>query len=47
MVMDINYGVPGALTQEVLMSIFRTLKRRVYNPIATLIAALRECDLLL
>jgi len=32
----------GAGTQAGLMSILRTLKRRGYNPIATLVAALRE-----
>ena len=37
-----NRGDPGVLTQRVLMSIFRTLKRRSYNPIAILVAALRE-----
>ena len=37
-----NRSDEGALTQGVLMSIFRTLKRRGYNPIATLVAALRE-----
>jgi len=30
------------LTQGILMTVFRTLKRRGYNPIATLVAALRE-----
>ncbi len=34
----------GALTQGVLMSLFRTLKRRGYNPIAILVAAQREYD---
>ncbi|MFB3788973.1 MAG: hypothetical protein ACE15F_21650 [bacterium] len=35
-------SVQGALDQGVLMSIFRTLKRRGYNPIATLVSTLRE-----
>ncbi|MEW6238118.1 MAG: transposase [Candidatus Omnitrophota bacterium] len=37
-----NRSKKGALTQSVLMTIFRTLKRRGYNPIQTLVAALRE-----
>ena len=37
-----NRSDEGALTQGVLMSIFRTLKRRGYNPIVTLVSALRE-----
>jgi len=37
-----NRSDEGALTQGVLMTIFRTLKRRGYNPIATLVSALRE-----
>ncbi|MEW6234245.1 MAG: transposase [Candidatus Omnitrophota bacterium] len=37
-----NRSKEGALTQSVLMTIFRTLKRRGYNPIQTLAAALRE-----
>ena len=39
---QINRGDEGALTQGVLMTVFRTLKRRGYNPIATLVSALRE-----
>ncbi len=37
-----NRSDQGTLTQGVLMSIFRTLKWRGYNPIATLDSALRE-----
>jgi len=36
-----NRSDPGALTQAMLMSLFRTLKRRGYNPIASLVSALR------
>ncbi len=37
-----NRSDEGALTQGVLMTVFRTLKRRGYNPITTLVSALRE-----
>jgi len=37
-----NRSESGALTQSVLMTIFRTLKRRGYNPIDTLVSALQE-----
>ncbi|MFB3786736.1 MAG: hypothetical protein ACE15F_10235 [bacterium] len=37
-----NRSDQGALTHGVLMSIFRTLKRRGYHPITTLVSALRE-----
>jgi len=37
-----NRSDEGVLTQGVLMTVFRTLKRHGYNPIATLVAALRE-----
>ncbi len=37
-----NRSDEGALTQGILMTVLRTLKRRVYNPIATLVAALQE-----
>ncbi len=37
-----NRSDQNALDQGVFISIFRTLKRRGYNPIATLVAALRE-----
>jgi transposase len=37
-----NRSKNGALTQSVLMTIFRTLKRRGYNPIQTLVSALQE-----
>jgi len=37
-----NRSQEGALTQSVLMTVFRTLKRRGYNPIQTLISALQE-----
>jgi transposase len=37
-----NRSENGALTQSVLMTVFRTLKRRGYNPIQTLVAALQE-----
>lgn len=37
-----NRSDEGALTQSVLMTVFRTLKRRGYNPITTLVSALRE-----
>jgi len=37
-----NRSDQGALIQGVLMSIFRNLKRRGCNPIALLVAALRE-----
>ncbi|MCK5128178.1 MAG: transposase [candidate division Zixibacteria bacterium] len=36
-----NRSDNGALTQSVLMTVFRTLKRRGYNPIQTLFSALR------
>lgn len=35
-----NRSEKGALTQSVLMTVFRTLKRRGYNPIDTLVSAL-------
>ena len=37
-----NRSDEGALTQGVLMTIFRTLKRRGYNPISILVSALQE-----
>ena len=37
-----NRSKNGALTQSVLMTVFRTLKRRGYNPIQTLVSALQE-----
>jgi transposase len=37
-----NRSDKGARTQAVLMSIFRTLKRREKNPVETLIAALQD-----
>ena len=37
-----NHSADGALTQSVLMTVFRTLKRRGYNPIQTLVSALRD-----
>lgn len=37
-----NRSQDGALTQSVLMTVFRTLKRRGYNPIDTIISALRD-----
>jgi len=37
-----NRSHQGAFTQSVLMTILRTLKRRGYNPIDTLVSALRE-----
>lgn len=37
-----NRSTDGVLTQSVLMTVFRTLKRRGYNPIRTLVSALRE-----
>ena len=37
-----NRSANGALTQSVLMTIFRTLKRRGYNPISTLVSALGD-----
>ncbi|MFB3789530.1 MAG: IS66 family transposase, partial [bacterium] len=37
-----NRSGEGALTQGVLMNVFRTLKRRGYNPITTLVTALRD-----
>lgn len=36
-----NASDAGALTQAVLMSVFRTLKQRGHNPVAAVIAALR------
>ena len=36
-----NASADGALTQAVLMSVFRTLKQRGHNPVVTVIAALR------
>ena len=36
-----NGSGEGALTQSVLMSVFRTLKRRGHDPIATVVAALK------
>jgi len=36
-----NRSDHGAFTQSVLMTIFRTLQRRGYNPIETLVSALR------
>ncbi len=41
-IMYSNRSDQGALTQGVLMSIFRPLKRRDYNPIGILFSALRE-----
>jgi transposase len=37
-----NRSDEGALTQGVLMTVFRTLKRRGKNPIASFVAALRK-----
>ena len=37
-----NHSANGALTQSVLMTVFRTLKRRGYNPITTLVSALSD-----
>ena len=37
-----NRSEKGAMTQAVLMSVFRTLKRRGYNPIDILVSTLRE-----
>ena len=37
-----NRSDHGALTQAVLMTVFRTLKRRGYNPIQILVSALRD-----
>lgn len=37
-----NRSADGALTQSVLMTVFRTLKRRGYNPITTLLSALSD-----
>jgi len=37
-----NRSTNGALTQSVLMTVFRTLKRRGYNPIHTLVSALSD-----
>jgi len=37
-----NRSKDGALTQSVLMTVFRTLKRRGYNPITTLVSSLGE-----
>jgi transposase len=37
-----NRSEDGALTQSVLMSVFRTLKRRGYNPIDAVVSALAE-----
>ena len=37
-----NRSEDGALTQSVLMTVLRTLKRRGYNPIVTLVSALAE-----
>lgn len=37
-----NGSQKGAYTQAVLMSIFRTLKRRGHNPVPTVVAAVRE-----
>jgi len=37
-----NRSANGALTQSVLMTVFRTLKRRGYNPISTLVSALGD-----
>jgi transposase len=40
-----SYGTmsePGAVTRSVLMSVFRTLKQRSMDPLATTVAALRE-----
>jgi transposase len=36
-----NRSDRGAFTQSILMTIFRTLQRRGYNPIETLVSALR------
>ena len=36
-----NRSDEGALTQGVLMTVFRTLKRRGYNPISILVSALQ------
>ncbi len=37
-----NRSADGALTQSVLMTVFRTLKRRGYNPIQTLVSTLSD-----
>ena len=37
-----NGSEDGALTQSVLMSVFRTLKQRGHHPVATVVAALRD-----
>lgn len=37
-----NMSQAGALTHSILMTVFRTLKRRGYNPVDTLVESLRE-----
>jgi len=37
-----NHSADGAMTQSVLMTVFRTLKRREYNPVTTLVSALAD-----
>lgn len=37
-----NRSEDGALTQSILMTVFRTLKRRGHNPISTLVSALKD-----
>ena len=37
-----NRSAKGAVTQSVLMTVFRTLKRRGHNPISTLVLALGD-----
>jgi len=37
-----NMSEAGALTHSILMTVFRTLKRRGHNPVDTLVEALRE-----
>ena len=37
-----NRSAKGAVTQSVLMTVFRTLKRRGYNPISTLVSDLGD-----
>ncbi|MFB3789042.1 MAG: hypothetical protein ACE15F_22000 [bacterium] len=42
LIVDGNRGGQGALIQAVLMTVFRTWKRRGYNPVSILVLALRE-----
>jgi transposase len=37
-----NRSEPGARTQAILMSVYRTLKLRGHDPLDTIVAALRE-----